>query len=90
MDVSYRLLGRKHRLNVRNLARQAFHDADGDEVRAKRLVEYRLRHAPKSIIASILIGVAIKLAIELIVYWIKHRFATVPSGEFQPGEPGHE
>jgi hypothetical protein len=41
-----------------------------------------------SIIGSILIGVAIKLAIELIAYWIKNRFATIPSGGFLEGEPG--
>lgn len=90
MKARYRLLGKEQRLRVRSYARCALHDANGDEAKAKELVAYRLRHAPQSIIASILIGVAIKLAIELIVYWIKNRFATVPHGEFQPGEPGSE
>lgn len=88
MDVQYRLLGSRTRLQVRHIARRAYVASGGDERQSKELAEVWLRAAPKSIIATILIGVAVKLAIELIVYWIKHRFADVPSGDFQTGEPG--
>lgn len=88
MKPQFRILGKRNRLQVREIARHSFNVSNGVEADAKTLAEKSLRAAPKSIIASLLIGVAIKLAVELIVYWIKNRFATVPSGGFLDGEPG--
>jgi len=90
MKTQYRLLGRQRRLWVREIARRSFNDCDGDLDRAVVLAERRIRDAPKSIIGTILIGVAIKLAIASIVHWIQSRVATVPSGEFLKEEPGSE
>lgn len=88
MKTEHLLLGRRKRLEIRELARQAFYDSECNGDHARVLAEQRIRAAPKSIIASIMIGVAIKLAIDLIAYWIKNRSAAVPSGEFLPDEPG--
>jgi len=90
MKTQYRILGSSNRMRIRDLSRRAFFICEGDEAKAKAFAERSIREAPKSIIATVLIGVAIKLAFELIMYWIKNGFNSVPGGAFLQGEPGSE
>lgn len=85
--MKYRLLGRQRRNRVREIARQCFVTAATAEI-AKDRAERQIRGEMKSIIASILIGLAIKLAIELIAYWVRERFFR-PEVEYTQGEPGY-
>lgn len=89
---TFKLLPPAVRLETRSFARRTLLDAEGDPIVAKRVVEQQLKtHLQKkcgSIVATFLISLAIKLAIELIVYWVKQNFMTVPDGAFAPGEPG--
>ena len=87
-----RSLGKRPRERVRELAWLAFTtcpDEDSAKERARELVKDEYG----SIVLTILIGVLIRLAIELIVYWIKIGFFTGgksnPPTSYQPSEPGY-
>lgn len=86
MDAKYRLLGRRRRARIRHLARECYLANQGSE-QAKVDAEDAIRREFGSILVSILIGLAIKLAVELIAYWIKQRLSD-PGVGFQSGEPG--
>lgn len=85
--MRYRILGRARRKRVREIARDCFLIA-GTPTAAKEKAEAKIRKEFDSIIASILIGLAIRLAIELITYWVKEKFFR-PSAEYTQGEPGY-
>lgn len=86
MALQYYLLGNK-RKTIRNIARSNYLLHKNDKEKAIEAAIDELRTS--SIIAAILIGVAIKLIIELISYWIKNS-VTIPEEEFIVGEPGYE
>jgi hypothetical protein len=76
-------LSRRQKNIVRNVARQALRECRGDQDKARLLVEERLQRE----LGSVFVTIAIKLAIELIIYWLKNR-TTDPGAVFQAGEPG--
>jgi hypothetical protein len=81
----YRLLSRRQRNTVRDVARSAWLRHPDDAEAAKAEAEQALG----SIFVTILLGVAIRLAIELIMYWILNR-EREPQAVYCPGEPGYE
>lgn len=72
---------------VFNVTRDAFLEAHGDKRKAIRFAKRNLRDAPRSIIASIAISLAIKFAVWLIMKWIENRFS-VPPYEYPEDELG--
>ena len=42
----------------------------------------------QSILGTLLLSIAVKLAVALIEYWIEQKFSTPPAGGFVKGEPG--
>lgn len=76
-------LSRRQKNIVRNVARQVFREYPNDQAKAEVLIEERLQRE----LGSVFVTIAIKLAIELIIYWLKKR-VTEPSAVFQAGEPG--
>lgn len=52
------------------------------------MAEMRVRAEFNSIITMILVGLAVRLIVELIKYWIEQKFSR-PSEGYQPGEPGY-
>ena len=82
---SYSLLRRRQRNLIRLVCREAYlnhpsdHEAAKDE--ACREVE--------SIFITILLGVAIKLVVDLIAYWIENGIFDLPA-VYQRGEPGFD
>ncbi|MFG0261007.1 MAG: hypothetical protein ACF788_01255 [Novipirellula sp. JB048] len=90
MKPRYRLLGSDRRSRVRGIARKSFHASGSDEDFAIELATAEIKNQFHGVIATLLLGIAFKLAAELILYWVKNRFSTVPSGGFLPGEPGFE
>lgn len=86
-QFKYRMLGRKRRTRVRELAREAYLASDTQE-QAIELARRKVKKEFKSIIVEILIGVLIQLAIDLIVKWIMDNLTEVPT-DYQPDEPGY-
>lgn len=92
----YKLIPLKQRLRIREICRQSVLDTGGDQTDAINLARKRIRRDNQlgSIVTSILIGLAVRLAIALIQYWLEERFsngmeyASIPQGDFQKGEPG--
>ena len=90
MKVKYFLLTKQQRQDIRELARQAFVDAGGDQDAAIKLAHERSKELiAGSFIVTILIGVALQLIIDFIVWWIKQR-VTEPSPTYTAGEPGYD
>ncbi len=83
--MKYRILlpRKNNREHVRKIARQAWIDSNGNPDYAKELVRDRSLYG--SIIATILIGIAIKLAFELIMNWWRNREA-IPAMKAKPGD----
>lgn len=82
----------KHRLHVRNTARLAVIDADGDQEQAIKIGKERLRKEPGSIIGALLINLALSLLVKLIIYFIeeyvlKTGIESIPL-DYQEAEPG--
>lgn len=86
MKLRYIVLGKK-RNNIREIARKHFLLNRTNTEKAIEGATEELK--TKGIITSILIGLAIKLAVELIIYWIKNN-VLIPSENYQAGEPGNE
>ena len=82
-------LRREQRNLVRDLTRKVWIEEEGNQEEANRIVRETLRNGYGSIIGSILIGLAIKLAFELIKYWWDNRLSE-PESVFTAGEPGVE
>ena len=82
MDYSIR----PYRNEIRTLARKHWEET-GDPELSKKLVISSIENKYGSIIATILISVFIRLAVELIVYWFSNRIANPPMS-YQSGEPG--
>lgn len=84
MNVKYFLLGKaKHK--IRSIALKHYLNNKNPE-KAIELATNEIRTS--SIIATILIGIAIKLATELIWYWIKNSLSH-PSLFYSEKEPGY-
>ena len=81
-------LSKHKKETIRSIAVGALLDAKGDEELAKHLARERIpTHAEfNSIITMFLIGLAVQLAIRLIMYWINKKI-TPKLGSFEPGEP---
>ncbi len=77
------------RAHTRATGREAYVDAGGDEKLAIKLGKQRLRESAESIIASLLIGLALRLLVELIKYWFLQN-DPCPSMFYVRGEPGFE
>ena len=84
MDTRFRLLGRRRREEIRQLARDAYMTSPSF---AKQEAERAVRHRYSGILSMLIVGLAVKLAIELIAYWVKQKF-THPPMTFEAGEPG--
>ena len=84
MDPRFRILGRRRRAEARDIARAAYllnpKTAAADAERA-------VRQRYGSIIGMILVGLLVRLVVELIAYWIKQQVSTPPI-YFATGEPG--
>lgn len=81
------LLGRARRQKVRDIARAAWLEC-GRSSHALAVAEKDVRRQlAGSFWASLLIGIAVQLAIRLIRYWWENRVDS-PALTFQPGEPG--
>lgn len=76
-------LSRRQRNIVRTVARHAWQQCNGDRDRAEQLIRDRM---PREV-GSVFLTIAIKLAIELILYWLRNR-TSEPAAVFQAGEPG--
>lgn len=87
MHPTYRILGRRRRQRVRELARQAYLHSPPSE--AVHNAEVAVRREMQGFISLVLVGIAVRLAIELIMYWLNLRMSE-PGLTFQPGEPGAE
>lgn len=89
--MRYRILGRERRNKIREISRECYIlceiTGDGPE-KAKKMAEMRVRAEFNSIITMILVGLAVRLIVELIKYWIEQKFSR-PSEGYQPGEPGY-
>ena len=87
MEAQYMALGESRRLATRRIAREEYmrHGAT-----AVNTVAARIRQDPafKGIIAMIAVGVAIKLAYDLIRYWWDKLQTHPEVGGFVSGEPG--
>lgn len=86
MSLRYLLIAHK-RNEVREAAREGYLLYPLDEDAAIKHATDQL--VTKSILTSILIGIAIKLITELIKYWINN-LVLIPSGTYEKGEPGYE
>lgn len=89
MADDFRKLPRRHRNTTRTATREVFFELfrpgePFDFGRAELLLRDRLR----SVIGMILLSVALKLAIELIKYWLANRISE-PSAIYELGEPGN-
>lgn len=73
------MLNREQCQYVRSVASNAFTKADGNCRKAIRIARQELRNAPESIIASIAISLAIRVAIWLIKKWIEKKFSSPPA-----------
>lgn len=82
--MKYKLLG-KRRFKIRDIARQAYLD-NKDPQKAIDQATKEIRTG--SIVITILVGLAIKLAIELIWYWFNNKVSS-PSMFYLPEEPGN-
>lgn len=80
----YLPLMKRGRIRVRGVARQAYDEARGDQEKAIALATERL----ESIFVTFLVSLAIKLAVELIIYWIRQNYLVAPM-TYQEGEPGY-
>lgn len=90
MKIKYFLLTRKQREEIREIARKAFIECNGDQDKAIALAHKRsMELIPGSIILTILLGVAMQLIIDFIVWWIKNRVFE-PALFYQIGEPGYD
>ena len=87
------LLPRNDKITVRDLARDSFLESSGDyekSVRISRtLIRRYFRAKYNSIISTILISIAIRLAIALIKYWIENRIL-MPPRTYTINEPGYD
>jgi len=83
----YLVLTRRQRERVRQLSRTAWIEQAGNKDAAIAQVSAALRDEMKSIIASILLQLAIKLAIALIMKWWEDR-NYLPEKTYVKGEPG--
>ena len=87
--MKWMLLGRRRRKRVREIAHQAYLDRNGDQHAASVLAESRVREEMVGgIFTSILISIAVQLAVKLIIHWWKNRVSK-PQYAFQPDEPGY-
>jgi hypothetical protein len=80
----YILLG-KNRSRVREIARSHYLANPLDPQSAIKAATEEIK--TKSIIATILISLAVRLAVELIMYWFKNNIL-LPSTTYVDGEPG--
>lgn len=77
----------RRRAAIRDVARRAYLDHPNDCEAASAQASQEILAG--SIVVAILLGVAIQLAIDLIVYWIKESILE-PSADYQAGEPGFD
>jgi hypothetical protein len=82
----YRLILGRHTDTVRSVARSCYIDNAGDREASITDARHRLRETPVGI-PTWLIFLAIKLAIQLIIWWSK-REIKVPPLKAVAGEPG--
>lgn len=87
MKFLFRLLTRQHRQRIRELTREAWLRCQCNPDRAKPLAEIYVSEVYTGVIASLLISIAVRLAIELIKHWTENR-TEFPSMEFAADEPG--
>lgn len=91
MSLQFKALGKERRIAARNVASGVLRNGYRPTATTlPRELRRRLLDTGKfdSIIGSILISIAVKLALELIKYWIEQKLKSIPNGDFQSGEPG--
>lgn len=85
--MRFLILGRRRRQKIREIARAAWIEC-GRSSHAMKVAEKDIRRQMAgSFWASLLIGLAVQLAIKLIRYWWENH-VDAPAPTFQPGEPG--
>lgn len=84
-----RVLTLSQRLFVRTIAREVMLQANGNKDMAIELGKARLRDAPRSIILTILLPIAIRLLVALIIAWVTNGVSE-PASSYQKDEPGYE
>ena len=89
MKLQYRILGKRRRKRVRDIACTAWTDTQCDTNAAEHLARMRIQDQMYGIITSLLISIAIKLAVELIHYWVAESIPE-PGLTFKSGEPGFD
>lgn len=80
------LLRREKKEKIREIARKNYLKYGGQDGGEKAIEACKQEIRTGSIIATILIGLAIRLAIELILWWIKNKVMTPPF-TYQESEP---
>lgn len=80
------LLRREKKEKIREIARRNFVEYGAEDGGQKAIEACKKEIRTSGIIATILIGLAIRLAIELIIWWIKNRIK-VPPFTYQESEP---
>lgn len=84
MNVKYLVLG-KSKYKIRDIALKHYLANEDPNIAIAKAEKEIIAN---SIVMSILIGLAVKLAIELIWYWYNNRI-TKPSMFYSEGEPGN-
>lgn len=84
MSLKYRLLSKKTKKSIREIARKSLAETNNQE-QAIDLAIKEIKY--QGIFTSFLLGIALDLAIKLIIYWIKNN-VFVPSKKFSKEEPG--
>ena len=80
------LMPKRQRRIVREIARRSFINSNGDVELAIQKANTMIR-APESLVTSILVSIAVRLAVELIKYWWENRISE-PSANYSACEPG--
>lgn len=80
------IIRRRIYLNIRLIARASFIEANGDKDRAIELATEKIRDQYGSILVTILLGVLIRLAVDLIYWWLENNMS-LPPIDPMTGEP---
>jgi uncharacterized membrane protein YjdF len=83
--MKYALLGTRRRQSVREISARCYLE-HGNTFRAQQMAEWLLREKFVGFIEAFLIGLAIKLAFELLKWWWDHKVGDPGSVPFA-GEP---
>jgi hypothetical protein len=87
--VSKEKLSKKQRRIVREIARDAWVEANGNPQRAKRMAKERIKQKYGSAWAILLVSIAVRIAFMLIEWWFNNRISD-PGVDPYEGEPDRD